>query len=406
MRKTTDAPSPGDRAAGSAAKTRRPKAVRAPVIGLESEFTLYVQDEKRLPEHVFRDPRQIVRERMIPRTGRSFHLPSGGALYFDTGVIEVATPIIELEPGCCLRAVRSLWEQIAYVRGELDRYEAETGSSVRLEGFSTHYNISIPGERTLSEEAARNFARTLTYFVHAPMMLLAANRLSTGIGVRPRGQRVEVTADFTPDPELMVAATTFAVAAALEILEWPEHSLEELRRREVPMIAGFKPRKHTSRKGFLARQDCFPKNPFQTDPNEPSWELESGGMESLRQIACRIAWPIRRRLRELSDRETMRHLFGVLSGRARSLLDFEDRPSRYEDVGRVIDWNRRAARTLSRSRYEKVIARIITHRPIRVGKYSYSPERMLGWYEVAFRNNSTGHRRVFNLDELVRHCRV
>ena len=65
-------------------------------IGLEAEFTLYVQDEKRLPEHVFRNPQAIVRERMLPRTGRSYHLPSGGALYFDTGVIEVATPIIEL----------------------------------------------------------------------------------------------------------------------------------------------------------------------------------------------------------------------------------------------------------------------------------------------------------------------
>jgi hypothetical protein len=111
---------PQGRRARKLAPALRPSV---PVIGLESEFTLYVQEEKRLPEHVFRNPQQIVRERMIPRAGRSFHLPSGGALYFDTGVIEVATPIIELEPGCCVRAVRSLWEQIAYVRGELDAWE-------------------------------------------------------------------------------------------------------------------------------------------------------------------------------------------------------------------------------------------------------------------------------------------
>ena len=64
----------------------------------------------------------------LPRTGRSYHLPSGGALYFDTGVVEVATPIIELEPACCLRVVRSLWEQIAFVREELDHWELRTGA--------------------------------------------------------------------------------------------------------------------------------------------------------------------------------------------------------------------------------------------------------------------------------------
>jgi len=37
-------------------------------------------------------------------------------------------------------------------------------------------------------------------------MLLATNRESTGVGVRPRGDRIEITADFTPDPTMMVAA--------------------------------------------------------------------------------------------------------------------------------------------------------------------------------------------------------
>jgi hypothetical protein len=72
-------------------------------------------------------------------------------------------------------------------------------------------------------------------------------------------------------------------------------------------------------------------------------------------------------------------------------------------VGRVIDWTRRTHRALPRSRYERVIHRVITHRPIRVGMSTYRPERMLGWYEIAFRNIRTGHRRVFTLDDLVRH---
>src|SRR5688572_15765792 len=90
------------RTAGNGSKEASSSQTRIPVIGLESEFTVYVQEEKRLPEHIFKTPQQIVRAKMLPRTGRSFHLPSGGALYFDTGVIEVATPIIEIEDGCCV----------------------------------------------------------------------------------------------------------------------------------------------------------------------------------------------------------------------------------------------------------------------------------------------------------------
>ena len=119
-----------------------------------------------------------------------------------------------------------------------------------------------------------------------------------------------------------------------------------------------------------------------------------------------IAAPFRRPMQEVSDLRTVKHIFAVLDGRARSLLDFPDRPRRYEDAGREIDWNRRNLHDVPRSKYEKVIHRIITHRPIQVGEYAYSPERMHGWYEVVFRNTRTGHRRVFNLDDLVRHCAV
>src|SRR4030095_13774972 len=109
---------------------------RVPCIGVEAEFTLWVNGEQKRPEDVFGNPRNIVRDVMIPRTGRSWHLPSGGALYFDTGVIEVAPPIVEIGPGCAVRAVRSLWEQIAFVRGELNAWEKEKGVEVRLAGFS------------------------------------------------------------------------------------------------------------------------------------------------------------------------------------------------------------------------------------------------------------------------------
>src|SRR4029434_10961547 len=125
------------------------------VIGLEAEFNLFINGRRRRPEQVFGDPSRLVRRRMIPRTGKSFQLPAGGAIYFDTGVIEVATPIIELEPGCCYRATRLLWEQIQYVRRELDAWIERNGCRARLQGFSTHYNLSFRS----SGDSRRNVTR-------------------------------------------------------------------------------------------------------------------------------------------------------------------------------------------------------------------------------------------------------
>src|SRR5213595_170180 len=117
------------------------------VIGLEAEFNLFINERRRRPEKVFGDPSRLVRRRMIPRTGKSFQLPAGGAIYFDTGVIEVATPIIELEAGCCYRATRLLWEQIRCLRAELDHWAKRNRCQCRLQGFSTHYNFSFPSAR-------------------------------------------------------------------------------------------------------------------------------------------------------------------------------------------------------------------------------------------------------------------
>jgi hypothetical protein len=373
---------------------------RKAVIGYEAEFNLFVGDVRERPEDIFKNPQEIVREKMIPRTGRSFHMPSGGAVYFDTGVIEVATPIIELEEGCCLRAGRSLWEQIRFLRRELDAWEQRSGCRARLQGFSQHFNVSVPLRSALTEAGLRQAALLLTYILPAPMMLLAANRMSTGVGVRPRRGRVEVTVDFTPDPDLMTAAAALATAIVLGVLRWGGHGLDQLRERRLPVIAGFRPRRHTSRKGWLARADCFPRNPFASDPGAAEWLLTDGRTVSLRRIAREIAGAFRKQIRALTDEGGCEHIFAVFDGRARSLMDFPERPPEYEDVGRTIAWSRRTVRKLPLSAYERVIHHVLEHRRIRMEGATYIPERMLGWYEIAFRELKTGRRRVFNLDEL------
>ena len=372
------------------------------VIGLEAEFNLFVNGRRRRPEKVFGDPSRLVRRRMIPRTGKSFQLPAGGAIYFDTGVIEVATPIVELERGCCYRATRLLWEQIRYLRRELDHWARQHKCHCALQGFSAHYNFSFPAARKSKVRNATKLAYLLAHILPVPVILLAANRQSSAVGVRPRGNRVEVTVDFTPDPALMLATCAFIVGAMEAVLGWEDFGVRQLVRRGLPRMARFRLRKHSSRRGWRVTSDSLGRNPFVSDVNEPLWKLRDGRRLSLRAIAAETLRPFRRRIRQISDPGTLEHIAAVFAGDARSLLDFEKRPAIYDDVGHGIDWGRRRMRRWPRSKYEKVIHRVIAHEPMRIGQKRYQVDRMNGWYEIEFREVGTRRRRRFNLDELVK----
>jgi hypothetical protein len=372
------------------------------VIGLEAEFNLFINGRRRRPERIFGDPSRLVRRRMIPRTGKSFQLPAGGAIYFDTGVIEVATPIVELEPGCCYRATRLLWEQIRYLREELEHWAKRSSCECRLQGFSTHYNFSFPNARKSRFRNATKLAYLLAHILPIPVVLLATNRQSSAVGVRPRGNRIEVTSDFTPDPALMLATCAFVAGVVETIVSWDDFELRQLDRRDIPRLTPFRLRKHSSRHGWRVTVDSLGKNPFKADINVPLWKSRDGRMLSLRAIAAEILRPFRRQIRRISDASTLEHVAAVFAGDARSLLDFEKRPEAYDDVGRAINWGRRRMRRWSRSKYEKIIHQVIAREPIRIGRKRYCVERMNGWYQVDFREVGTKRRRTFNLDELVR----
>ncbi|MGI8481080.1 MAG: hypothetical protein ACR2MF_03285 [Chthoniobacterales bacterium] len=372
------------------------------VIGLEAEFKLLVNDVHRRPEEVFGTPQGLVREQMLPRTGRSFQLPAGGAIYFDTGVIEVATPIVELEAGCCFRATRLLWEQICYVRAELDRWSVRNDCSARLQGFSTHYNVSFRAGKNAVEQTANQFGYLLVHILSAPLMLLAANRKSSAIGVRPRSNRIEVTADFTPDAALTLAACAFVAGVAETARSWSRYDIGQLAEQGIPRLVPFGLRKHSSRKGWRVLARSLAHDPFTSDPNAAQWKVRDERTLSLREIAAETLRPFRREIRSLSDLATLRHIEAVFRGDARSLLDFPTRPKAYDDAGRAFDWNRRRVRHWPRSAYERVIHRVIAREPIHIGGKRYVAQRMQGWYEVVCRESKTGRRRVFTLDELAK----
>ena len=372
------------------------------VIGLEAEFNLLINGHRRRPEKIFGDPSRLVRSRMIPRTGKSFQLPAGGAIYFDTGVIEVATPIVEFEPGCCYRATRLLWEQIRYLRRELDHWARRHNCHCTLQGFSTHYNFSFPSTQKSKLRNSTKLAYLLAHILPVPVILLATNRQSSAVGVRPRGNRIEVTVDFTPDPALMLATCAFIAGAMGTVLRWGDFGLRQLGRHGLPRMQRFRLRKHSSRRGWRVTPDSLGRNPFVSNINESLWKVRDGRTLSMRAIATEILRPFRQQVRQISDPTTLEHISAVFAGDARSLLDFEKRPDAYDDVGHGIDWGRRRMRRWPRSKYEKVIHRVIAHEPMRIGQKRYQVDRMNGWYEIEFREVGTKRRRTFNLDELVR----
>lgn len=392
--------------AAGARGERAQERLELAAIGLEAEFELFLDDVKAKPEDAFGDPRAFIRGPLMHRTGTSYHLPTGGAVYFDTGVIELATPVIEIERGCAARAGRSLWESIRFVRRELDHWEGRTGRDARLAGFSAHYNISfeLSAEQRGQRRTVEKLALLLAYILPAPVMLLATNRRSTGVGVRPRGNRVEITADFTPSAELMIATGTLVTGIVRAVMGWPSFELDQLDRRDLPVIRDYRPCPHTTRKGWLARFDCYPANPFELDIDEYLWSTTAGEALSLRGIGSRITRHFWHSIRRLSDPFTFRLIGSVMRGRAPSLLELPDRPPEYEDVGRLCDWDDLfPPAELRRSRYERVLTHAIAGHRLYVDGEWLKPVGMRGWSQVVFRKEGERTRRFYSIDFLLGH---
>ena len=321
-------------------------------------------------------------------------------------MIEIATPMIEIERGCGARGTRALWESLGFLRGELDEWERRNARTVRLVGFSTHYNVTFdvpPGEPANGRTVER-LAYLLTHVLAAPVMLLAANRRSTGIGVRPRGDRIEVTADFTPDAGMMAATATLIVGIAREVMTWPSYDLEELARHGIPVVHGFRPVVHSSRQGWVARHACFPANPFMCDVNARVWPTTAGRRLSLREMAGRTTRAFWRSIRSLGDPLSLQLIAAVMRGRAPSLLELADRPRAYDDVGRLCRWDDLFPITLlPRSRFERVLSHAIAGRRVRMDGSWHRPIGVRGWTHVVFRRERDGVRRVMSLDEMLAH---
>src|SRR5207249_12005357 len=120
---------------------------------------------------------------------------------------------------------------------------------------------------------ATKLAYLLAHILPAPVILLATNRQSSAVGVRPRRSRVEVTVDFTPDPALMLATCAFIAGVVETVLRWQDFGLRQLARHRLPRVARCRLRKHSSRRGWRVTADSLGQDPSAADMNKTLWEL-------------------------------------------------------------------------------------------------------------------------------------
>ena len=125
----------------------------------------------------------------------------GGVVTADGAEAEVATPPVEVAPGAVAQVVALA------TLGRTTLADA-LGDGCRLEGYSTHLNVSAPrhGDQRLALRFATVFAPAL--------MLLLDGPTSPGLLVRPRPGRLELGGEYC-EGRALEAALTFAIGGTL-----------------------------------------------------------------------------------------------------------------------------------------------------------------------------------------------
>jgi hypothetical protein len=134
------------------------------------------------------------------------------------------------------------------------------------------------------------------------------------------------------------------------------------------------------------------------------WHTRQGEHLSLRQMAGRTTRYFWDAITRLGDPLSLQLIAAVMRGRAPSLLELDDRPEAYDDVGRLCKWNDLFPLTLlPRSRYERVLSNAIAGHRVRMSGAWHKPVGMKGWTHVVFRREHDGARRVRSLDDMLTH---
>ncbi|MGH7507219.1 MAG: hypothetical protein ACRELX_16305, partial [Longimicrobiales bacterium] len=202
----------------------------------------------------------------------------------------------------------------------------------------------------------------------------------------------------------MVATGAAITGIVRDVMTWDSFELDELEKHRLPTFAAFHPVPHTSRHGWLARYSSYASNPFAADVDDAMWRTSDGRTRSLRDIARDIVRHFAPSIRRIADPFTFRFIQRVMSGRAPSLLDLDDRPPEYDDVGHACVWEELFPRRwVNHSRYERVLIRAIAGQRLELFQRWYTPVAMKGWSSVVFRRDDDRTRHTFPIDFLLAH---
>jgi hypothetical protein len=362
-----------------------------PVCGVEVELQLIADSKIIAPEVLFGSPDAFIPPGPVRWYGKPVPLPHGGIVYFDRGVIEVVTPPIELTKTAAPSAVDCIWDEIKFVRNHLDAWETRNRRKIRLRGYSAHYNISFNTARRSKLRTLDQLSYLLCHILPFPLILLATNNSSSGVGVRPRRNRIEVTIDFTPEPALMLAAAALIIGITNSVIQWDEYTVSELRRRNLPTLKSFTPKPHTSRNGWLAHATSFSSNPFHIANSNVLWETERHGRLNIRQFAHSIIASFLNSIKAFADTRTLELILAGVQGRRKCLRESESLPASYQNVQgaskcRLKQW--------SANHYAGILARCHAGTPLVLDGRILAPKRMLGWFLAEFQDARMKKYRV------------
>src|SRR5919202_1968567 len=110
----------------------------------------------------------------------------------------------------------------------------------------------------------------------------------------------------------MIATATLVVGVVRAVMRWPSYDLSALDAHGVPVVCGFTPIPHSSRKGWVAKHSCFPQNPFTSDVDARLWPTSAGETLSLRELARRTVRHFRGAIERLGDARSLRVIDAVL----------------------------------------------------------------------------------------------
>ncbi|MFA5084007.1 MAG: hypothetical protein WC475_01300 [Candidatus Paceibacterota bacterium] len=173
--------------------------IKTPIyIGIENEFQLMRGNRYLDFENYFKRLEKKYGKKHFNIYETAIRTVSGTSIYNDGNEPELCIPPVKIEKGAATNASDLLYlarkELVDFVNPSKD------GNGLSLIGFTSHFSITNPLklDESKADHQCDDCARIMDYAA-VPYSLFCLNPTSTGIGLRPKFNRLELLGDFVPD---------------------------------------------------------------------------------------------------------------------------------------------------------------------------------------------------------------